>query len=735
MRRKIFLSTASKEFRTVRGLLAHHLGAVRGEPFEIAVQEDFQQGGHTLLDKLADYLRECDTIIHLVGDAAGSSPGGEHRATFFAHLGAPVPPAPHDHSYTQWEYHLARRFGKTCLVYVADPATPRDCLLPVDQPDADRVLQQRHKDHILTSGEHYKTFASPLGLVREVFYDLGVNPETIKVNNLPYKTLGTLFKGRAEFLAQLRETLGDMRHTGHARAAAITSAASAATVHGLGGIGKTRAAIEYAHAERDRYTALLFVRADSAASLESNLAALCGANVLDLAEKDAREQEIQLGAVLDWLQRHPGWFLILDNVDSEESAEAVENMLSKLAASGHVLITSRLADWSGSVKTLGLDVLTEEDSTSFLMDRTHERREHQADDAEKGRLLAITLGQLPLALEQAAAYIAKHTTSFASYLSLWTTEHGHVLEWFQRRLMQYPESVATTWLVTFRALSTPARTLLNHLAWLSPAPIPDFLLEHPMPVLHRTFWQRVKGWFLKDPFIWPENPRDALAELEIYSFAKHRADPEFTIHALVQDVTRYHQRDEKEHATLHRTLGWVNDAIPHEASDVRSWPVLEPLAPHAEAIATFADQHHIPDPTSRLMNQLAIYFETKADYQRAEPLMRRALAIDEQSYGKDHPNVATDLNNLAQLLQTTNRLAEAEPSRSCAALWRSMSKVTARTIPKSQPTSTASPHCCKPPNALRRPSRSCAALSPSMSKVTARTIPKSRSASTISRNC
>ena len=75
--------------------------------------------------------------------------------------------------------------------------------------------------------------------------------------------------------------------------------------------------------------------------------------------------------------------------------------------------------------------------------------------------------------------------------------------------------------------------------------------------------------------------------------------------------------------------------------------------------------------------------------------MRRALAIDEKSFGPEHPNVATDLNNLAQLLQDTNRLAEAEPlMRRALAIDE---KSFGRTIPTSPPTSTTSPNCCKPP--------------------------------------
>ncbi len=87
----------------------------------------------------------------------------------------------------------------------------------------------------------------------------------------------------------------------------------------------------------------------------------------------------------------------------------------------------------------------------------------------------------------------------------------------------------------------------------------------------------------------------------------------------------------------------------------------------------------------------------------AEPLMRRALAIDEGSYGPDHPNVATALNNLAELLQATNRLGEAEPlMRRALAIDE---RRTARTTPTSPPTSTTWRSCCRTPTAWVRPSR------------------------------
>lgn len=130
---KIFLSIVSREFKSYRLRLAGHLQAVKGQTFEVKVQEDFQQGGFTLLEQLADYIRDCDWVIHLVGDLPGAGPTPEHVRTFYLRLGE-TPPEPFPTwSYTQWEFLLALRFGKRTLVYLALPEAPRDCGLPVTQ--------------------------------------------------------------------------------------------------------------------------------------------------------------------------------------------------------------------------------------------------------------------------------------------------------------------------------------------------------------------------------------------------------------------------------------------------------------------------------------------------------------------------------------------------------------------------------------------------------------------------
>jgi len=289
--------------------------------------------------------------------------------------------------------------------------------------------------------------------------------------SLPYPSLGSLFKGRDEFLKDLHASLS----RGSGRTAIVGSA-----VYGLGGIGKTRAAVEYAWAHQQDYAALLFVIAETPEALRRNLAALAGPLVLNLPEQHATEEDVRLKAVLDWLKRHPGWLLILDNLDTEAALEEAERLLSTLT-SGRVLITSRLANFAGHFDPLELDVLSIDDAVAFLMERTDRRRHKTPDDAATARQLADDLGGLALALEQAGAYVAKLGISFSRYRELWRDNWDKVAGWSDERITKYPRAVAVTWQTSVNQLTPAGRRLLERLAWFAPEPIPNFLLEVPVP--------------------------------------------------------------------------------------------------------------------------------------------------------------------------------------------------------------------------------------------------------------
>jgi tetratricopeptide (TPR) repeat protein len=465
------------------------------------------------------------------------------------------------------------------------------------------------------------------------FYPLAASSNALaKPIVLPYPSIGDLFKGRDEFMQRLHDSL--------ARARGGRTAIVSQALYGLGGIGKTRASVEYVWAHADDYTALLFVVAETPEALRRNLAGLAGTLLLEL---DTTDDAVRLAAVLDWLKTNPGWFLILDNVDSKPALAEVERLLSGLSG-GYVVVTSRLADFSGNFQPLELDVLAVEDAVSFLLARTEGRRRVAPDDAAKAREVANELGRLALALEQAAAFIAKRRLTFAQYLEQWRSNRDEVLAWFDATVTGYPRAVAITWQTSVAQLSEGGRRFLERLAWLAPEKVPEALIDVPIPGVEA------------------ENLREAFDDLAAYSLLTRDAEgPFFLVHRLVQDVTRRSLAVEAGQRNLNEALGWINAAFTGGAVDVRNWPTLDPLVPHARIVTAHADAAGIAERTARLMNQLGALLYAKALHAEAEPLLRRALAIHDKSFGPDHPAVATDLSNLAVLLQATNRLAEAEP--------------------------------------------------------------------------
>ena len=112
---------------------------------------------------------------------------------------------------------------------------------------------------------------------------------------------------------------------------------------------------------------------------------------------------------------------------------------------------------------------------------------------------------------------------------------------------------------------------------------------------------------------------------------------------------------------MSRRSALLDRALPSPEWDQKGWRLWEQLAPHCRTLLNRLQDHVLEPKATRIMNELALWLNNRAEHGEAEPLFRRALAIEEKSFGPDHPNVATDLNNLAVLLSATNRLAEAEP--------------------------------------------------------------------------
>jgi tetratricopeptide (TPR) repeat protein len=616
---RVFVSATTRDLGSARRAVAAWLRAQGHEP---VVQDEFdvQPDYVTIARMLRDKVRDCDAVVCLIGDHYGAEPKD-------------FPPNEARRSYTQLEYEIGKVLRRPVHLFFTTDECPRDAASA--DPDG---LQKAYRDRLQQRNEIWYSFGSERQLL-DLLPNIAFRPAARRPSNLPFESIGTLFKGRDEFLTRLRASLVSKP----THAAAVFSRQA---IHGLGGVGKTRAAVEYGLRHAEEYTALLYVTADSPSSLSSNLAGLCGAMVLNLPEQDDANQTRQAAAAVRWLERHPGWFLILDNVDTEDAASAVEQLLGRLSG-GHTVITSRLPSWGAGVEPLELDVLDESPAAEFLLERTAGKRKALPTDAADARTLARDVDGLALALEQAGAFVVRHRCSLQDYRTRWRAQDAKVLEWHNQREMKYPRSVATTWQTSVEAMGEDGRGLLNVLCWLAPEPVPLTMLAK-----------------LGTPPGEAEIDVEAgCADLAAYSLVKWNGDnTAVKAHRLVLDVTRYHLEDADRRGCLERALGMVNEFVVEGAQDVRTWKdVYDPACDHALAVTAHADEGRIPEPTARLMNQMGVYLVGRARHAEAEPLYRRALAIDESNCGPDHPDVATTLNNLAGLLEATNRYAQAEP--------------------------------------------------------------------------
>jgi tetratricopeptide (TPR) repeat protein len=448
------------------------------------------------------------------------------------------------------------------------------------------------------------------------------------------------FTGREDLLTRLRQALTS------GQPAALTQA-----IHGLGGVGKTQLAVEYAYRHAADYDLVWWVRAEEPAALAADYAALAGP--LDLPEKDEPDQRLVVQAVRRWLGQHDGWLLVFDN------ARRPEDLRPYLppGGAGHVLVTSRNPHWRALASPLTVQVMERTESVAFLLKRTG-----QTDEAAAGQL-AAALGDLPLPLAQAGAYVSQTGTTFPAYLDLFQTRRTELWE-KERPPLDYPATVATTWDLAFQQVqrASPAGAdLLNLCAFLAPDDISQDLLrggaQHLPPPLAEA---------VADPLRFDQ----AVAALLQYSLLERTGDA-LSIHRMVQAVARdrlaeeAHRRFDGAHrrAWAEAAARLVIDAFPSgddEPQDVRNWPQCARLLPHALAAAGHAEALGVAsEATGRLLNQAGTYLWGRAEFAQAKAAYERALATCEQSLGSEHPCVATAVNNLGGVLQALGDLAGA----------------------------------------------------------------------------
>ncbi|MBW8041598.1 MAG: tetratricopeptide repeat protein [Planctomycetes bacterium] len=485
--------------------------------------------------------------------------------------------------------------------------------------------------------------------------DIPLPPDGI-IHNLPYGSIGKLLKGRTKHLQRLHKQLA---------AAHTTVITQPAAIHGLGGVGKTRLAVEYAiHVlNTNTYAAVFFVTADSVFSLNANLAALAGPSLLNLPEFNQSDQSLIVEAVIRALSHRDDCLLILDNVDDDAARRHIFEELLVQLTGPHILITSRLSDWPPDITDLSVAELKTKEAASYLRSRTQGKRSATKNDNASSEKLAEALDGLPVALEQAAAYINHRRITFDKYLQEFNESRSKTLARYEN-LVNYDSPVLFTWSSTQARLDPVAHGILRLASFLAPDPIPTALFESQPDSLARL------TDLLKQEQLYQEiqprdcqlNIHDSLAELAGWSMINLTADS-FIVHRIVQDSVRLTIPSDVQKEWTESALNIVNDYFPAKPppDDVRSWPLWTTLEPHVDCIIERALPFNIPEPTSRLMNELGMYLKERVRFNEAEDLYRRSLASNEELLGPDHPTVASCLNNLAALYKDTNRLKEAEP--------------------------------------------------------------------------
>lgn len=364
---------------------------------------------------------------------------------------------------------------------------------------------------------------------------------------------------------------------------------------------------------------------------------------MDLPEKEAQEQSIIIAAVKEWLRVHSNWLLIFDNATNSES---VRDYFPQNSA-GHTLVTSRNASWRGLMKPLPVQKMNVEDAIEFLLKRTGQT------DKTSAKELAKELDYLPLALEQAGAYIEVTGFTLVHYLELFRTRQQEMLQ-RGKPSTDYPATVATTWEMAFQQVehkSQAAVDLLNLCAFFAPDDISLQVISDGAEYLPEPLKATMTDALASD---------NAVEILRTYSFVE-RKDESLSIHRLVQAVTRHRMSEEEFNNWAEIAISVVNKAFPGNSNDVRTWPVILSLLPHATIASEFAEiTKSITENTARLLNEMGIYSRNRADYAQAKSFHQRALAIKEEAFGKNHPQVALYVNNLGSVLQDLGDLAGAK---------------------------------------------------------------------------
>ena len=439
-----------------------------------------------------------------------------------------------------------------------------------------------------------------------------------------------IFIGREELLGELRAALEKEGQ------AALTQA-----LVGSGGVGKTQLAIEYAHRFADRYAHIIWVDAEE---LETLTADMLGAAVaMGLVPKGTESTE-GIEALLRELAGRDDWLVVFDNAPAPK---ALRDYIPS-SGGGHVLVTSRNPAWHRvGGEPLQVEPFEAGESLEFLGKRTGRK------DTEGAGEVAKELGHLPLALEQAGAYIEETGISFGEYVEMFRTRRQEL--WSKEHPPDdYAGTVATTWTLALDKLkdSSPSSIeLLRLMAFLGPVDIPLVLLEKGVEVLPEELAQAVTD---------SVKLNEALGGLIHYGLIQREEDA-LAIHRLTQAVVRDALGKDGRHRWASVAVKLVAKAFDFKKDDLSTWPLCERLLPHVGVVVARAEEEQaFEEPLGRLLNDAGLCLQSRVELPLAKRYAERSVALYERTHGPDHPHVAATVNNLGSVLHDQGDLEGAK---------------------------------------------------------------------------
>lgn len=475
-------------------------------------------------------------------------------------------------------------------------------------------------------------------------------PQTDCIWHVPYRR-NPFFTGREDELQHLYRAL----HRTSSGKAAFPQALS-----GLGGIGKSQTAVEYAYQHRSEYRIVLWARAETYETLLADYAII--ARLLNLPEQQEKQTpDWQREAVLHWLEKQTNWLLLLDNV---ENLALVRAFLPSegYGSNGHIVLTTRLQALGTLAQRIDLEKMEPDEGALFLLRRVQLiKQEAMLEDAAgadfiEAKDITRAMDGLPLALDQAGAYIEESGCSLFDYKVRYHQQRRALLELRGSIVSEHPESVATTWLLSFQKLeqdNLASTELLRLCAFLHP----DAILEEII-----TSGADELGPLLAPVAANPVALDAALAALRTFSLLRRNMETHtLSMHRLVQAVLKDSMDAAMQQCWAERAVRAVNCAFP-DSEQVANWEQCRRCLPQVQMCVQHIEQYNLAFPeAARLLDVAGMYVLEQAHYTQAASLLRKALDMRIYVQGQDHIDVAESLTNVAGVSLYQGKYDTAEP--------------------------------------------------------------------------